>query len=377
MPYITIKQHQKPYQITFEDALFGTIPVNSFFGESSATGTITRKVDNIGENVLNQIRVPEMIEWLEAFNERHKDLFEADRNLLYSHFKIPKKTGGLRQIDAPCDELQNALRELVVFLKDTCGCLYHTAAFAYVEKRSTIDCVRKHVEFKSQWYLKTDISGFFPSTTLEFTMKMLCMIFPLSEIVKVEQGKEALEKAISLGFLNGGLPQGTVLSPFLTNVMFIPIDHYLFGEFSSRKMVYTRYADDMHISAQEKFPYQKMVDIIKEAFRMFDAPYEIKEEKTHFGSYKGKNWILGVVSNSDFNITVGYRNKARMKGCINNFILDTLNENPWDITDVMHMNGLLSYYKMVEKDYFDMIIRRTENKYHVNFNNMVKNYLNA
>ena len=154
-----------------------------------------------------------MIETLEKYNEAHKNLFDAERKTLYRHYFIPKKKGGLRPIDQPCDELQFALSELRYILEERFGVLHHTSAYAYVKGRSCYQEVHKHQANKSNWFLKTDFSGFFPSTTLEFTMKMLSMVFPLSEICKEERGFKALEKAISLAFLNGGLPQGTKVSP--------------------------------------------------------------------------------------------------------------------------------------------------------------------
>ena len=346
-------------------------------GESWKTGTITRAVSEIPADCLAKINVGYMIDWLTQFNKRNQSLFEANRESLYRHFRIPKKTGGWRPIDEPCPELQNALGELAYFLKDIACVLYHTAAFAYIENRCTIDAVKKHVDFKSNWFLKTDISGFFPNTTLDFTMRMLSMVFPLSEIMKDKRGKEELTKAISLGFLNGGLPQGTKLSPVLTNVIMIPIDHKLFGELSKQKMVYTRYADDMHISAQERFPFGKIVDLIKETLKAFGAPYEIKDEKTHYGSVKGENWILGIMANGNYDMTVGYRAKKYFKAMLSNFILDTLNHNLWDIGDVQHLQGLLSYYRMIEKDYFNKIINRANEKWKVNCERMMKEYITA
>lgn len=155
----------------------------------------------------------------------------------------------------------------------------------------------------------------------------------------------------------------------------IPIDHKLFGEFTRRKMVYTRYADDMHISAIENFPYKKAVQLIEDTFKQFDAPYQIKEEKTHYGNVNGKNWMLGVMLNGKHDITVGYRAKKYFKSSICNFILDTKNGKPWDIDDVQHLAGLLSYYRMIEKAYFNNIINRANQKWHTDVDKLLKSYL--
>ena len=300
-----MKQNQKPAQLKFEDVLFGKVTANMLNGDSDKTGTITRAVKEIPQEYLDKINTKYMISWLKRFNEQNIKLYEADRKTLYTHYKIPKKTGGWRPIDEPCAELQDALGQLAYFLQDVCGVLYHTAAFAYIKERCIVDAVRKHANFKSSWFLKTDVSGFFPSTNLDFTMRMLSMVFPLSEIMKDPAGKEELTKAISLGFLNDSLPQGTRLSPCITNIIMIPIDHKLFGTFAAHKMVYTRYADDMHVSAQENFPYKKVVKFIQDTFKEFGAPYIIKDEKTHYGNIAGKNWMLGLMCNKDYNITVG------------------------------------------------------------------------
>lgn len=306
MIYVTTMQHRKPRQISWEDVIMEKEVYNDFANDrSNSTATITRKYETVKQEVIDKINVDAMIRWLKRFNEDNENLFNVDRKSLYSSFKIPKSTGGFRQIDAPCEQLQDQLKRLVNFISDDCGVLYHTAAFAYVKGRSIVDCVRKHQKNESMWFLKTDFSGFFPNTTLDFTMNMLKMIFPLSEVCKREDGYQELKKAISLGFLNGGLPQGTVLSPMLTNIFMVPIDHKLFNELAERHIVYTRYADDIHISAQEKFPWQNIVKLIEDTLKEFGAPWVIKKEKTHFGSRKGKNWSLGLMLNSNNNITVG------------------------------------------------------------------------
>ena len=159
MTYITLKQHRKPVQLKFEDVLFGSAPETSITGVSDRTGTITRCVDHVPEEILDKFNVSAAISWLKNFNEKNSDLFAADRDSLYRHYKIPKKTGGWRPIDEPCEKLQSALGELAKFLQEDCEMLYHTAAFAYIKDRSIVDAVKKHANFKSNWFLKTDVSG--------------------------------------------------------------------------------------------------------------------------------------------------------------------------------------------------------------------------
>lgn len=372
MIYVTTRQRPKEKQISWLD-LIGEeeIKVSDFVCDGSA-GTVTRMLEKATPELLRKINVPEMINVLKRFNESHKDLFDADRKSLYRHFSIPKKTGGLRPIDAPCDELQNALEELRIILTEKFGVLYHTAAFAYISKRSTIQNDMKHLKNESNWYYKTDVSGFFPNTTLEFAMKMLKMIFPLSEICKSEEGYNELQKALSLGFLNGGLPQGTKLSPALTNMIAIPLDHKLFNELAHRRFVYTRYADDLHISCVQKFDPEKMTKYIQKTFKEFGAPWILKPEKTHYGSRKGKNFMLGLCINAENNLTVGYRAKKTFKAMTTNLIMDYKHNKPWPADEVQQYAGLLSYYKMVEKEYFDRLVEHFNEKFKVDLKHIMK-----
>lgn len=380
MYYVTTMQFRKPKQLSWEDIIMDKIPMNTFANDkSNSTATITRKYETIKDEVLEKVNVDGMVNWLKHFNEENKSLFETDRHSHYRTFKIPKATGGFRKIDAPDQELQDQLGRLKNFISEDCGVLYHTAAFAYVRGRSIVDCVSKHQKNESNWFLKTDFSGFFPNSTLDFMMKMFKVIFPLSEICKREDGYTELRKALSLAFLDGGLPQGTVISPLLSNIQMIPIDHKLFNELANRKIVYTRYADDIHISAQEMFPWRDIVKLIEDTLKEFGAPWEIKQEKTHFGKKAGRsaNWCLGLLLNKDNNITVSAKKKNYFKAALCSFILDTKNGKYWDLGDVQHLRGLLSYYTMVEPEYFGKIIAAQNKKWNVRVQDMFKSYLNG
>lgn len=290
--------------------------------------------------------------------------------------KIFKKA--FRRIDAPKQELSNALYQLKYIFEEEFGALYHTSAFAYVKHRSTIDAVKRHQANESKWFGKYDLSNFFGSTTVEFIMSMLSMIFPFSEVVKFPSGRDNLEKALSLCVLHGVLPQGTPISPTITNIMMIPIDHTLSNtlrDFEKNSFVYTRYADDFIISSKYTFNFRNIGQLIIKTLEEFNAPFTLNQEKTRYGSSAGSNWNLGVVLNKDNNITVGYKKKRQFQAMLSSYVMDKLNGHPWIKSDVQTMEGYRNYYRMVEGDTIDAIVKHIGDKFGVDIAKSIKDDL--
>lgn len=371
--YITTRQTRRSHQISLEDILRGEIPDFCFTpAESSITGTVTHLVNNITPELQKKVDLFPAQLAIQNFLNQYGHLRDVDRKSLYHTFYIPKKSGGLRQIDEPNEELMKALRELKTILEKDFGLLYHTSAFAYVPGRCTVDSVKKHQNNKSNWFLKTDFSNFFGSTTLEFTLDMLHRLFPINFIDKNSEFWEKFSQAIELGFLNGGLPQGTPLSPYLTNLTTLPIDHTLRNTLVKKGFIYTRYADDILISHRQNFKFKEVCDLINDTLSLFNAPYRIKDSKTRYGSKAGSNWNLGVMLNKDNQITVGWKKKKQFQAMCTNYILDKKNNGGWDLHDVQVLSGLISYYKMIEPEYFEHIIDHINKKYNVSLKKMIR-----
>lgn len=377
MYYITFKQSPMYRQMTLEELLSNDAPVTSLINDNTSN-TKTYEVEHINPKFIHSISVGELIKTLINFNHRYDYLREPPRKDLYYTFYIPKHSGGLRRIDAPQDELMEALRELKKILEDDFGALYHTSAFAYVKGRCTIDAVKRHQQNKSRWFGKFDLSNFFGSVTLPYTLKMLSMIFPFSEVMKDNRGREELSKALELGFLNGALPQGTPLSPTLTNIIMIPIDFKLskaLRDFNKQKYIYTRYADDFIISSQYTFKFKDIEWLIINTLREFEAPFYLNREKTRYGSSSGSNWNLGVVLTNDNRISVGHRTKRRFQAMLSSFIIDTTKGKMWSLDDVQQLEGYRNYYRMVERDVIDGMVKHISDKYGVNAVKMIKEQL--
>jgi len=364
MPYITIKQSPAYHQITFEEMMAGVQDLSKYI-YTNTSNTRTYFAQRVNPKLLDNTDVDYMVSLLRSFNHTHEALSHADRASLYRTFHIPKSSGGLRRIDAPVPELMCALRQLKMLMEESMFALYHTSAFAYIRGRSTVDAIKRHQQNESKWFLKLDFSNFFGSTTPEFVMSMLSTIFPFSEIVRRPDCREELSKALSLCFLNGGLPQGTPISPFLTNVMMIPLDHKISNtlrDFDSRRFVYTRYADDLLISCKQDFEKDKVAAFVSEVLTEFNAPFSIKPEKTRYGSSAGRNWNLGVMLNKDNQITIGHKKKKHFKAMLDGYIRAKKAGESWDLHDVQVLSGLISYYRMIERDYIDYVIRGYSDK---------------
>lgn len=377
MPYITVLQNQRNHQITFEDILLDRVPFFNSNPVFKSGGTITFLVSRSEtlEKYMRRMNINGLIQVLEMFNQSHEQLFKADRTSLYRTFYIPKHSGGLRKIDEPRQELMAALRELKAIFEERFNALHHTSAFAYVRGRSTIDAVRKHQLNKSHWFLKTDFSNFFGNTTEEFLYDMVSRIFPFSEVTKSDTGAAALRKALSLCFLGGGLPQGTPISPLLTNLAMLPIDHRITNDLAKKGYVYSRYADDILISHRENFDHEAICRYIGDVLKTFNAPFTLKPEKTRYGSSAGRNWNLGVMLNKDNKITIGRKNKEYLKAACHSFITDQRNGVQWELHDILVLKGKISYYKMVEPEYIEKFIGWFNEKNRVNLMKMLRDAL--
>lgn len=300
---------------------------------------------------------------------------QQPNTLGYHIFHIPKSSGGLRKISAPIDELKVLQYDLVEIIKKL-RIYPHDTAYAYVPHRCCKDALIEHQRNESKWFLKLDLKKFFDSCTPAFVNQQLNM---LNNINQTDLNKEVLFMLLDkLAYLDGGLPQGTPISPMLTNLIMIPIDFeiakYMHNK-SERNFVYTRYADDILISSKYDFKFTDIVEVISNIFKQFNAPFTINTDKTRYGSAAGSNWNLGLMLNKDNNITLGHRENKILKASINNFLKDFTSQNRWCIIDTQILLGKVSYAASINMEYTKFLISRLEQKYNLNFKDCCKTIL--
>lgn len=377
--YITIPYRNKQPQITISDLLSGSADWKYNNRGVVPGATRTYKVNMPSDLARERVNTASLYSKLFNFVQKYKELYNIERKELYHTFFIPKAKGGYRQIDEPLPPLMTALRELKRIFEEELPATHHTSAFAYVQDRCAVDAVKRHQKNKSRWVLKIDMSNFFGSTTPEFLHKMLSKIFPISELYKNSTTELILRKALELCFLNGGLPQGTPISPLLTNLMMIPIDYEVSNrlkDYNNNHYIYTRYADDIDISCRVSFMFTDIVNYVKSALAHFDAPFTLNDKKTHYGSTAGRNWMLGVMLNKDNEITIGHERKKLLKSKLSRYIIDHKNGKYWDTLSIQKLGGELSYFRSVEPSKYNYLINNYNKKFDVDISKCMKEDIN-
>lgn len=359
----TCLEKKEEVQLTFEDFLNG---LGSLDPEQYTTKyekrivTFETKYEDSMEKLYNS-SFAKQAKTLPALPDELCDCSDLTKH--YSSFKIPKKSGGLRQIDAPDEILKEYLSRWKFFIEWSLLVLPHNAAHAYVPGRSTYTALKVHQENKSKWFLKLDIHDFFGSHNKEYVMNTLNDIFPFTILFKDQEYKNNFEKAIYYAFLNDKLPQGTPLSPTLTNVLMAGIDYDIQNYCNAKGLVYTRYADDILISSKYDFEWKNVQKKIVEILKNHKTPFEINKKKTRYGSSAGRNWNLGLMLNKDNKITIGHKENQRLRAMINNFCNDHIRGINWTYEDRQHLAGLIAYTKSIEPDYMNHVISTYRQKF--------------
>lgn len=167
--------------------------------------------------------------------------------ITYHTFQIPKRSGGLRTICAPSEELKQIQRTILHRLLKRLPS--HPAATGFEEGRSIASNASVHVG--SEVILRMDIQNFFESIRADRVR---------SFFYGIGWGQEVADLLIRLCTYNSSLPQGAPTSPRLSNLVNYELDARLDGWARRIGAVYTRYADDITFSfhnLNQMSPFQK------------------------------------------------------------------------------------------------------------------------
>jgi retron-type reverse transcriptase len=240
------------------------------------------------------IAIPRL-RWL-AF---HSDAAERTH---YVHFEVKKRSGGMRRLSAPHKELaatqqwilHNILERLPV----------EEQAHGFVKARSTVTNATPHLG--RDVVVNLDVSDFFPSITFRRVKGVFQKIgyspaaATVLALLCTESPRAAVEydgKRYLVADGERALPQGACTSPALSNQVSRKLDRRLRGMCARHGWSYTRYADDLTLSAPEGKRGEVPMLIARVRHILEQEGFQVNPRKGRVQRAAGRQSVTGIVVN--------------------------------------------------------------------------------
>ncbi len=219
----------------------------------------------------------------------------------YKTFQIRKKSGGIREINAPCYQLSILLYLINILLK----AIYtpKTCVMGFTEGRSIVMNASMHTGH--HYVFNIDLENFFPSIPQARVWARL-QLAPFNFPVEVASVVAGLCCHTNAGGTQNVLPQGAATSPLLTNAICDKLDRRMLGVARKFGLHYSRYADDMTFSSMHNV-YQEDSEFRNEIKRIIEEQgFKMNDKKTRILRDGQRQEVTGLTVNENVNLTKKY-----------------------------------------------------------------------
>ncbi len=237
-------------------------------------------------------------------------LFIKKTENLYESFDIPKKSGGLRHINAPKEELKQIQKKLAnIFYKyeekiAAENKINKKISHAFEKEKSFITNAKIHRN--KRFVINVDLRNFFDS----FHFGRIRGYFIKNK--NYELSEEVATTIAQIVCYKGTLPQGAPSSPIITNMICNIFDMRLLNLSRKYKMNYTRYADDLTFSTNDKNFLAKKRDFFDDLLKEINqAGFNINSKKTRIQYKDSHQEVTGIVVNKKLNVDRNYYKQTR------------------------------------------------------------------
>lgn len=193
--------------------------------------------------------------------------------------RIPKRNGEYRFVVCPSGKKKKELRAWIPMLQSICFALDDREVMqGFLPMRSPVTNAKKHIGFR--YSVCFDLESFFDHVDL-----------PKLNAVSKGPGSQGWSQFLWRGIAAQGLPT----SPLLANIAGHSIDKSIIGHIDrfSHGAVYTRYADDLTISTNDKVYCDMLLEDIPDLCEFWGFPVNNRKTKLQAAS-AGRRIVTGV-----------------------------------------------------------------------------------
>lgn len=231
-------------------------------------------------------------------------LYAKHPDQYYQSFTIPKKTGGVRTIDASTGDLKSVQKKLAEHLSGAYS--NNNISHAFKKGKSIITNAKSHRNKK--FILTIDLNDFFHQfhfgRVRGFFAKNRNFKMPISLATIIAQ----------LTCYKGCLPQGTPSSPVITNLICEILDTHICSIAKKYRVNYTRYADDMTFSTNDPQFQNNSDKFLQEIEKELNrSGFSINKKKTRLTYRTNRQSVTGLIVNKKINVNrTFYKNTRAM-----------------------------------------------------------------
>jgi hypothetical protein len=246
-------------------------------------------------------------------------LFKIPSSAKYTNFKIPKKSGGTREICAPIEPLKSLQRRLANVLYACCDEIdkesgLRSLSHGFRKGHSIVTNARPH--HRRRYVLNLDLKDFFPT----FNFGRVRGFFIKNKAF--ELNKKVATLIAQIACHENALPQGSPCSPIIADLLAHLLDVRLAQLAKKERVTYSRYADDLTFSTNQKqFPAALAARADEDGAewvlgdplvsRIENAGFAINPAKTRMQCRTSRQLVTGLTVNVKVNIRPEYYLKAR------------------------------------------------------------------
>lgn len=260
----------------------------------------------------------------------------------YKEHYIEKRNGrGKRLISQPTSELK--LLQRLLIHQELVNLKIHSSATAYRSKTSIYDHVLPHAN--SKFLLKLDFKDFFPSLTDAALRYKLRLDTQYTEPEIDILCRLLLKKDAKHGGFN--LSIGAPSSPFISNYLLNEFDELISMYCETHDLKYTRYADDIAISANKPYLLDQAKAFLDQQLLKLDyLKLTLNQEKTVNVSKKYRRELVGLVLGNNGKVSLGRDEKRRLRAGVDALVYGRL-----DCADVSKLKGQLAFSLAIDRDF--------------------------
>lgn len=234
------------------------------------------------------------------------DFLGIKENFLYPNFSekykeinIPKKRGGVRKISPPNFNLKKVQKKILKTI--LCNYKQLPCVHGLSKDKGVLQNAQTHTQNSEAFLLVVDIENFFLN---------ISRIMVKKGFTKIGFNKETSAVLTKLCTVENFLPQGAPTSPYIASMVCNNLDKDLFRFCKNRKLIYTRYFDDISISGKniEDGHINEIQKVIKK------HGFNCRKEKTHLFRPEDRKVINGVIiSKIELSVTPEYKEELKEK----------------------------------------------------------------